>query len=106
MMTTELALAYTQARMNGLGYGANCSIQLRHLVLMPHEKRYIHCDEGLLVLAGINENISVKSSFGVFDVTVTTSNELQYEHQGKVRIKNLSGFVQHVTFIQAVPVSG
>ena len=46
---------------------------------------------------------AVQSLFGFFDMSATTANELQYEHQGKITITNYSSAANHIVFYQAIP---
>lgn len=50
-----------------------------------------------------NDTVSVKSDFGVYDLAAININELQYEHQGNIRIRNYAAVTQHIRFIQIIP---
>lgn len=102
-MTISLALEYISRRMKELGYADNYSIQFRHFVLPPKERVKVHVPNELLILIEPVEAISVKSDAGIFDVTIDSVNELQYEHQGYVRIRNYASIIQHARFIQVIP---
>jgi hypothetical protein len=102
-MTIELALEYIPRRMKELGYADDYSIQFRHFVLPPKEKIKVHAQNQLLLLIEPVDTISVKSDAGIFDVTIDYVNELQYEHQGSVRIRNYAAITQHARFIQVIP---
>ncbi len=102
-MTAEMAVAYIERRMRELGYKDNYHLRFRHLVLDAKEKRKIEAPNQLLVLIDPPDEISVKSDFGIFDVTVANINECQYEHQGSIQVRNLSGFIAHARFLQAIP---
>jgi hypothetical protein len=102
-MTIELALEYIPRRMKELGYADNYSIQFRHFVLPPKEKVKVHALNQLLLLIEPVDTISVKSDAGIFDVTIDSANELQYEHQGAVCIRNYAAITQHARFIQVIP---
>lgn len=102
-MTIELALEYIPRRMKELGYGDHYSIQFRHFVLPPREKVKIHATNQLFILIEPLDTLSVKSDAGLFDVTIDHVNELQYEHQGAVQIRNYATITQHARFIQVIP---
>ncbi len=102
-MTIELALEYIPARMKELGYGDDYSIQFRHFVLLPKEEIKVNAQNQLLLLIEPVDTISVESDAGIFDVTIDYVNELQYEHQGSVRIINYAAITQHARFIQVIP---
>ena len=102
-MNIELAIEYIPRRMEELGYGNNYNIRFRHYVLQPKERKKIHADNQLFILVEANDAVSVKSDFGMYDLTALNVNELQYEHQGNIRIRNYAGVTQHVRFIQIIP---
>lgn len=102
-MTIELALEYIPLRMMELGYGEHYSIRFRHFVLKPMERRKVHGGNQLFILVEPSDTISVKSDFGIYDVTSDTVNELQYEHRGNMRIRNYAGLIQHIRFIEVIP---
>lgn len=104
-MTAELAAAYIEKRMDELGYGKRYYLRFRHLVLAAKEKRKIEAPNQLLILINPPDEISVSSDFGVYDVTAQNINECQYEHQGSIRVRNLSGIMAHARFIQAIPIT-
>jgi hypothetical protein len=90
--------------MRELGYGENYSYYIRHLVLQPQEISKISLRSDLLLLLEMNETIVIESEFGFFDMARQQTNELQYEHRGDVRIHNDSVFIQHIRFIQVIPI--
>lgn len=102
-MTIELAMEYIPRRMQALGYGNNYNIRFRHFVLQPKERKKVHADNQLFILVEPNDTISVKSDFGIYDLAALNVNELQYEHQGNIRIRNYAGVTQHIRFIQIIP---
>ena len=102
-MTTELAMEYIPRRMQELGYGKDYYIQFRHFVLRPHEKRKVHGVNQLYILIEPHESIYVRSDSGIFDVTKDLYNELHYEHQGYIWLKNYSIIPVHGRFIQVIP---
>jgi hypothetical protein len=102
-MTIDLALEYIPRRMKELGYGDEYHLQLRHLVLRPHERRKVHAINQLYILIEPSEMLCIKSDSGVFDLTKDLYNELQYEHQGNIRLRNYSILPLHARFIQVIP---
>jgi hypothetical protein len=101
-MTEATALAYIPARMEELGHNRYI-LRLRHFLLGPKKKLKIHGDGQLFLLIEPDCMISVGSDSGVFDLTQTNINELSYEHQGSIRIRNYSAVPQSVKFIQVIP---
>ncbi len=101
-MTEALALAYIPARMTELGHTAY-SLRLRHYLLGAKKKLKIHGEGQLFLLLEPDCMISVNSDSGVFDLTETNINELSYEHQGSIRIRNYSAVPISVKFIQVIP---
>lgn len=102
-MTTNLALDYIARRMRELGHGDNYSTQFRHFVLKSKSKVKVYGQNQLFILIEPSECIAVKSDTGIFDVSTDNVNELQYEHQGEIRIRNYSIITQHARFIQVIP---
>lgn len=103
-MTTDLALEYIPRRMRELGYGDNYSLRFVHLVLQPSEKRNLEASCEFFILVEEPANVSVDSDMGIFDLSNTTTNELQYEHQGSITVSNLSTAAAiSVRFIQVIP---
>jgi hypothetical protein len=102
-MTVALALEYIPRRMKELGYGTAYSIRFRHLVLRPGEKRKINGYGEIFLLVNATSDITIKSEFGIYDPVSEAINELQYEHQGMIRVRNYSSQQQAVQFIQLIP---
>lgn len=100
-MTADLAHDYIRRRMEELGH-SKYHIRFRHFFLRPKELRSISGNRQLFILAEPNSNIRVKSEIGVFDLTETTANELQYEHQGTIELTNYSVLPQQVKMIQVI----
>lgn len=102
-MTVDLALEYIPRRMAELGFGSGYHIHFRHMVLEPNENRVIKAFNQLYLLVEEAQEIRVASEKGVFELSLTTANELVYEHQGVITITNLSGTTRHARFIQVTP---
>ena len=102
-MTINLALEYIPRRMAELGYKNNYHIRFRHLVLQPLEKIEMEAYNHIYLLVEEAADISVSSELGVFDLSLQTSNEMQYEHQGLIKVSNYAGSTRHVRFIQIIP---
>jgi hypothetical protein len=102
-MTAELATDYIARRMEELGYGSNYYLRFRHLVLRAKEKRKIEAPNQLFLLINPDDDISVKSDFGIYDVTEENINECQYEHHGSIQVRNYAATTTHARFIQAIP---
>lgn len=100
-MTAELAHEYIKRRMDELGH-ARYHIRFRHFNLKPQEQRKVDGNRQLYILTEPNGCIRVQSEIGVFDLTDTTANELQYEHQGTIGLTNYSQFSQQVRMIQVI----
>jgi hypothetical protein len=101
-MTAELAHEYIRRRMDELGHGSNYHIRFRHFNLKPTEQRKVEGNRQLFILTEPNGSIRVQSEMGVFDLTDTTANELQYEHQGTIGLTNYSQLPQQVKMIQLI----
>lgn len=103
-MTPELAHDFICRRMRELGFENKYYTRFRHIVLQPSEIRNEKAFHSYFVLTEEPDNVSVKSQSGLFDLGNTNLNELQYEHQGQIKIKNTSdAVVARVRFIQVTP---
>lgn len=104
-MITELVLEYIPRRMRELGYGDKYSLRFVHLVLQAQEVRQIEASCELFILAEEPQNVNIDSGMGIFDLSYTATNELQYEHQGIITITNQSDNINRVRFIQVIPLN-
>lgn len=102
-MTINLALEYIPRRMQELGYRADYYIRFRHLVLQPNEELILDADNQFFYLVEEAENVRVESETGVFDLSESTTNEMQYEHQNKIHISNYLPGINHLRFVQVIP---
>lgn len=102
-MTIALALEYIPRRMEELGYGEQYILRFRHLVLKPQEKLEINACNQFFILVEQPADVSVESQAGIYDLSRTNTNEMQYEHQGIITIGNLGGRANHLRFIQVIP---
>lgn len=101
-MTTAIAQEYIRGRMKELGYADNYYLRLRHYVLQPKALITVHADSHWYLLINPPVMIRVQSEFGIYDLTIDTVNELQYEHQGIIEVKNYASHIQHVQFLQVI----
>ncbi len=101
-MTESLALEYIPLRMKELGH-TGYALRLRHFLLGAKKKMKLHAEGQLFMLVEPDCMISVNSEGGVFDLTETNINELSYEHQGSIRIRNYASVQVSVKFIQVIP---
>ena len=102
-MTINLALEYIPRRMQELGYKGNYYIRFRHLVLQANEEQTIDAYNQFYYLVEEAQNVRVESETGIFDLSENTTNEMQYEHQSKIKNKNYSSGINHLRFIQVIP---
>lgn len=100
-MNTELAIAMINSRMGDMGYKpGDYSTSFKHCVLQGNESREIEAYNEFYFLEHDPEDVNIKSDFGFYDLSYHKANELKYEHQGLILLRNLSGIVTHVRFIQ------
>ena len=102
-MTTDLALEYIPLRMKELGFGDNYSLRFAHFVLQPNGTVNIEASCQFFILVEEPANVDVESDNGVFNLSLSSANEMQYEHQGQIIVKNLVNAVNNVRFIQVIP---
>lgn len=98
-MTVEFALEYIRRNMCLGDY----TLSYRHLILQPAEERDLQAQNEVILLIEPTKDVKVESDNGLYDLTETLTNELQYEHTGDIRITNHSIFLNHVRFIQVIP---
>ncbi len=102
-MTVNLALEYIPRRMGELGFGNNYVLRFRHLVLQANETLSLDAQNQFFILVEEADGISVESPGGMFDLSSTVTNEMQYEHQGKITVRNQTVRIIHARFIQVIP---
>ena len=102
-MTINLALEYIPRRMQELGYNSDYFIRFRHLVLQPNEELTIDAHTQFYYLVEEAQNVRVESETGIFDLSESATNEMQYEHQSKIQITNYLSGINHLRFIQVIP---
>ena len=101
-MTIDLALEYIPRRMEELGFGNRYTLRFRHLVLQATEELILDAQNQFFILVDQPSGITVDSSSGVFDLSSSSVNEMQYEHQGLINIKNMTEKITHIRFIQVI----
>ena|SRR3989337_1819658 len=102
-MTINLALEYIPQRMCELGFGTDYFIRVRHFVLQPLEERQIETNNQVFILVEPFCDLKIESTAGMFDLSETIVDELQYEHRGSIKLKNYSIFINHIRFVQVIP---
>lgn len=102
-MTSDLALEYIGKRMAEMGHGKNYLLRFRHVLLRAGETREVSGYNQVFILIEPTINVRIESDVGVYDLNDDFSNELQYEHRGIIKIRNLSPLSLNVRFLQAIP---
>lgn len=102
-MTINLALEYIPRRMEELGFGNDYYLRFRHFVLQAAEQLEVPAFNQFFILVEEAQDVSVKSEFGIFDLSLSNANEMLYEHQGQITIQNYTKGIKHVRFIQVIP---
>lgn len=104
-MIKELAYEFIKGRMEKLGYAKDgYYIDFLHAVMQPGEHRDYEAYNEFFLLAVPVDNINITSDFGFFDLSFNKVDELQYWHQGFISVHNYSTSVNHVQFIQVIPI--
>lgn len=102
-MTIEFALAYIPRRMQEMGYGDDYLLKFRHFVIKPLQEIKISAYSQLFLLVDQPQEIAINSHFGAYDLLETNCNEVIYEHQGLIIIKNNSTEIARIRFVQVIP---
>ncbi len=95
-------------RWDGLKEDALVSSTTEVVILQPNETKTVTFITGdtsssVYYLVEEAENVRVESETGVFDLSESTTNEMQYEHQNKIHISNYLPGINHLRFIQVIP---
>ena len=104
-MTSDLALDYIARRMEEMGHGSRYLLRFRHVLLNVAEAREITAYNQIFLLIDPVATVRIESDVGLFDITETNANELQYEHRGRIRLHNQSLSPTNVRFLQAIPIN-
>ena len=102
-MTIESAIEILRGRMNDLGYKENYYPQVKHFVLQPGELREVNAFNQLWILADEPDDVNVSGEMGVYDLSLKNVNELKYEFQGLIKIKNYAPAITHLRFVAGIP---
>jgi hypothetical protein len=103
-MTAEVALDYIPRRMKELGYGDDYSLRYVHFVLNAGETRQVEATCQFYILIEEPANVMVDSDMGIYSPAPQYINQMQYEHEGRIILKNLDvANTQTIRFIQVVP---
>ncbi len=103
-MTVEFALDFIPRRMRELGYGENYITRWRHLQIEGKGSLKIESNNEIYLLINPSNQVAVRSKIGNFDLGDPTINEMQYEHKGKIQIRNKQDDAPlFVLFIQVIP---
>jgi hypothetical protein len=89
--------------MEELGFGSNYYLRFRHFVLQAAEQLEVPAFNQFFILVEETEDVSVKSEFGIFDLSLKNANEMLYEHQGQITLQNHASGLKHIRFIQVIP---
>jgi hypothetical protein len=102
IMTAGLALEYISRRMKELCHGDNYHIRFRHFIVANNETYIINAHNHLYIILEPYDGV-VESDTGLFEYGFEGAREMQYEHQGEIRLTNVSGVAAHFRFIQVIP---
>jgi hypothetical protein len=103
-MVKELINEYIRSRMDKLNYGTEYQIDFHHYVLQPNQHKDVEAYNDLMILVEPVEGVNIKSDFGMFDLSFDRIDELQYVHQGFISIHNYAPTLNHVQFVQVIPI--
>ena len=103
-MNEGTAIEIAESKMRELGVGEDYILRYRHLRLDPKEKRKLRGENHLYILISPEHEIKVASKAGIYDLSDTGINEIQYIHRGLILVENLVKMRVDVRFIQVIPV--
>ena len=85
-MTETLAFELAARRMRDRGIGTEYYTCFEHFVLQPNTTMEIEAYNQLFILLDDVSDVSITSDFGFYDLSDSTANELNHEHQGSIFI--------------------
>lgn len=101
-MTGDIALRYLDSRLQDLQV-KEYKLDYQHISIPANNtKTYYGEQNSLWVLVGENENISISSDDGDFDLSNPYLEEQDEEHSGVITITNKAFTSQQVKFIRAI----
>jgi hypothetical protein len=104
-MTSDLAIEYINRRMQEMGHGKKYLLRFRHILLKEAETRELIGYNQIFILIEPIQTIRIESDVGLFDLNEDHANEIQYEHRGRILIKNLSLSPTNARLLQAIPIN-
>jgi hypothetical protein len=102
-MTIAFALEHIPRRMNDIGVGTQYQLHHRHFVLAPNGVLELDASNQYFFQLDEVADVRIESDFGVYDLTSTLVNEMQYEHSGQILITNYTSESKHLRFIHVIP---
>lgn len=103
-MNIALALEYIPRRMAELGHGSDYYLRFKHLIVADEEILEIDAHNQFYILVEESYDVIIESDFGYYDLNEKYLNEVSYEHQGMISIRNISGKgATALKFIQIIP---
>lgn len=102
-MTAAFALDIIPRRMKELGYYQGYVMRLRHFQVDKNDTLIIDAQNEYYYLIEPTEAIEVSSKMGMYNVGEYRINEMIYEHQGNIKVKNLTTLQAFAVFIQVIP---
>ncbi len=102
-MTIAFALEHIPRRMNDIGVGTLYQLHHRHFVVAPNAILELDATNHYFFQLDEIADVRIESEFGVYDLTETLVNEMQYEHSGQILITNYCSESKHLRFIQVIP---
>ncbi len=102
-MTSEYVLAYVPRKMKAIG-AEDYALSFRELPIKKTVTLEIDAtNQFYFFVAGFSADITITSETGVYDLLDTTTNEMQHEHTGKIKIYNRGSGTVFLQFIVVIP---
>jgi hypothetical protein len=102
-MTESLAIEIARSKMQELKV-QKYHLRYRHFVVQSTKVVSKHLSDWMILLTPDNQTF-VSSRTGIFDLSDTNINELQYLHSGIINIENKNiKAILHVRFLQVIPM--
>lgn len=103
-MTEQFILEYIPGRVRRLGY-SKYHIRYKDLNIPPSVTTVFDAYNELYFVIGDPQDISIESSYGVYDTTGDPTASNVHEHRGEITVSNRGDESRRVKFVQVIIVN-
>jgi len=103
-MTEQFILEYIPRRVRGLGYH-KYHLRYKDLNIPPSATIVFAAYNELYFVVGDPQDISIESSYGVYDTSGDPTASNVHEHRGEITVSNRGDEARRVKFVQVIIVN-